>query len=233
MAVSQRKQKKNRQRRQRRPAISRRRNAFEPDDVDVVRLLECKITREPMSDPLIDAMPPEDRHRFDELGELVHEQCGDLVEELEHFQEKYPNVPIIYNYLTAVYQAAGRSEEAERLIEETYQRFPDYLFALTNYVSLRLTQNRMDEVEAVLDGRLHICMMYAHRRCFHISEVTAFMGMIIEYLFLTEKLDAARSHLKLLKDINPDHPITRHAQRLLRKSAPLALLAKAMRRLAK
>lgn len=222
MAVSKqesRKRKKQRQHRRRGAGLGVPRGSSPPDGPVVLQLLECEITCEPIPDPLIEAMPPVDRKKFRELERMLQEQRYDMVEELEQFRDRHPQVPKIYNYLMVAYQAAGRFQDAERLIEETYQRFPNYLFGLTNYVRLCLMEGRVDEATTLLGGKLHIRLMYPHRRCFHVSEFSAYTGTVAEYLFWTGKVDVALTHLRMLEEINPDHPITRHVQRLLRGGA--------------
>lgn len=216
MAVSKRNRKKRLRRLQRVTRRPSRIGSLVSDGDEVVALLECEITPEPILDPRIEAMPPDDRESFRELERAVFDgHAGNVVEELEQFEDRYPQIPIIKNHLMIAYEEVGRSEEAEQLAQETFQRFPRYLFGLTNYVRFCLFNGRIDEAADILGDKLHICLMYPDRHRFHISEFTAYTAVVVEFLFLTGREDAARSHFRALKKVNPDHPMTLFLQHLL------------------
>ncbi len=206
--------------------------AVEPDKPVVLEPIECEITFEPLPDPLLDALPEPDRERRDELAARVHSGRGaGAAEELERLRDKYPHIPKLWNHLMVAYQDLGRFDEAYRTIEESFRRFPDYLFALTNYCLLCLSRGSVDEVEALLGKKLHVKLMYPHRNVFHVSEFIAFTGMVSEFLCVTGRPDAARTHLEMLQELAPVHPITHHVERLLDEGEEGTRLIGAIRRL--
>ncbi|MFQ5410917.1 MAG: tetratricopeptide repeat protein [Phycisphaerae bacterium] len=233
MATTRRKRKRQRRRRNSDRTTHSRLSFGSEHDPNVCRLLHFDITFEPIPDPLVEAMPPEDRETFRSLEtQVLDGDCdADTVKMLEELCDRHPHVPKIQNHMMIAYQAVGRYGDSRRLIKESYRRFPDYLFALTSYVRLCLLEGLMEEAESILGKKLHICLMYPERPRFHVSEFMAYTGTIVEYLFRKGQFEAAQSNFQMLQQVNPDHPTTLQLERMMREIRPMALLSTLLNRL--
>jgi tetratricopeptide (TPR) repeat protein len=140
--------------------------------------------------------------------------------------EKYPDYPVLYNYLAAAYTVMGDKEKARDLIIETYRRFPDYLFAKIGYVELCLKENHLDEIPRILDNKYDLKFHYPERNKFHITEFIAFAGTIGFYFCKIGKLELAEHYYETLKDLAPDNPQTKRLKRALKTGVVLTALRK-------
>ena len=108
---------------------------------------------------------------------------------LESLIENYPNDPVLYNWLSVAYRLMGEQEKAKDLIQETYRKFPDYLFAKLAYVELCLDEDNLAAIPRILDNKYELKFHYPERTKFHISEFTAFAGTVGFYFCRIGKLE--------------------------------------------
>ena len=193
-----------------RSALPRRRRVYNVDDGEpvVLRLVEFEITDEPIDDPWLDRTPQRDRERILHAGARVIDGATDQVEVLEGLVEEFPGIPKVYNYLACAYRNAGLTKKMEALVERTYRRFPDYLFAVTNYVQLLLRRYRIDEASGVLAGRYSLDLWIPDRRRYHVSEFVAFNSMMVWYFAELGEEEIALRYYQMLREAAPDHPAT-------------------------
>lgn len=178
--------------------------------------------------------PIEDEHKKDIDPELAEEKQviyydlrknpKECSSRLKALIEKYPDHPVLYNYLTVAYTLMGEKEKARDLILETYRRFPDYIFAKMGYVEICLEEGKLDEIPRILDNKYDLKFHYPHRTKFHITEFTAFAGTVGYYFCRIGKPEVAKLYYKLLKDLAPDDPQTKRLKRALKISTILAVL---------
>jgi hypothetical protein len=110
------------------------------------------------------------------------------------------------------YNATERSEDANRIIEETYRRFPTYLFAITNYGMVRITQGHPEDVPKILGGNFLLHRVQEGRTRFHISEAVSFFGLLGHYFLAIHQPKQAAVYLDILEKIAPDHPMTQQVR---------------------
>lgn len=200
-----------------------KRSSGEPADV---RRVEYEIVTEPIYDPA-DRTPQAVEDQTEELFDLVHDHPQQAVSRLEALLEKYPGTPRLYNYLAVAHGRLGHKEQYERAVEENYRVNPRYLFAKCNYAQLLLDHGRATEVAAVFEDKFDLSMLYPNRRRFHITEATSFFGVMAVYYSAIGKMEAANNTLAILKNIAPDHPMTRQVERQM----GLGLVSTALRKL--
>jgi len=67
--------------------------------------------------------------------------------------KKYPNLPLLYNYLSAAYGRIGDLEKVESTVVENLNKHPDYLFAKLNYADICLRKGKASKgVKSTLDS---------------------------------------------------------------------------------
>ncbi len=178
----------------------------EPDNGPIVMLTEYEITEEPLDNWDLDRLAPQDRQRILDMAEKVQSDPSPYVRELEAMVQEFPDVSMLYNFLTMAYQVNGQKTKCNAFIEETYRRFPDYLFAIVAYGHWCIREGRPERVAQILDHKFDLALLYPNRRRFHVTEFVAFAGLLATYFACIGEMDIADRHLKLLKDIAPDHP---------------------------
>jgi len=172
-----------------------------------VGLFEYEITHDLIPDPLVQALPREAQDRLSAAAEHVWEAPAECVGELEAIVAEFPHIPTMHNFLGIAYRSAGRRDDFECITRETYRLFPGYLFGVCNYALLCIQDGLIDEAAAALAGRFMLPLWYPDRRTFHVSEAVSLHGTLATYLAAAGSFDAALSHLKLAKGVEPDHPM--------------------------
>ena len=133
---------------------------------------------------------------------------------------------MLYNYLSVAYSHAGQREKAEEVIQENYQRNPDYLFARLNYAELCRAQGNYQQIAEIFEHKFDLKLLYPKRKRFHISEVANFMGLIGIYFLETGQREAAERYYEILKEIAPGYPMTKMLRRKLHPSFLRRLLSR-------
>ena len=151
---------------------------------------------------------------------ITSEEC-EYFQELEKLRLKYTQSPIILNYLGIGYQHLKQTEKVKSLIFETYEKFPDYLFARTAKAQLLFEEGKLAEGFEAIGNSLTIKQLYPHRDVFHVSEVKIFEDILVKYCYFMHDLEQAEYHLKIIEKIaieileNPQDPVFVSARNLL------------------
>lgn len=180
----------------------------------VIQLLSYEITTEPIDDDLQElGLTAEQLERINRISEELHGPHPERVTPtLEKLVEEFPNVPKVWNHLAIAYQAMGRHADEERVIEETYRRFPDYLFGLTNYGMQRIHQGHPEEIPQILHGNFALHELMQGRRRYHLSEARSYFGLLASYFLAVQDLEQASTYLDMLEELDPDHPLTQQVR---------------------
>jgi hypothetical protein len=104
-----------------------------PNDTPRFYLSEYEITTEPIEEPRYKRLPPEVKAAFERLHNRTLTKPRHAIPELLQWRERYPDLPMLSNYLSIAYSHTGAHEQVEQTILENYQRNPDYLFARLKY----------------------------------------------------------------------------------------------------
>jgi tetratricopeptide (TPR) repeat protein len=181
----------------------------------VVYVSEYEITSEPILDRGYKRLPKEVKEAITRLHDESQRRPREAIPELLELIEKYPDVPILYNYLSIAYSMSGQPEKSEVVVRENYQRNPDYLFARLNYAEICLARGDYKEVAEILEHKFDLKLLYPERKRFHISEVVNFMGIVGIYFFEIGKRDMAEKYYDVLQQIGGGFPITRQLRKRL------------------
>ena len=184
---------------------------------EAVRLISYEITYEPLPDPAYDRLPESVQDQLDRLHhELSAPRPGERLVELLALIEQYPDVPKIYNYLYTTYQKLNDRSNARRVLEETLERFPDYLFGRIAYAAACLDQGETEKVPEIFDNCFELQLLYPERRRFHISEVLGFDATMARYFCDRGETDVAKRYYDVMRKLDPDDPRTQLVKRFLR-----------------
>ena len=182
---------KKRPRRRQQPKSSTTSRVPQPLTADALVYAEYDITDEPLDNRDIKRLPSQVQARIDDLYELAQHDPMQAIPELERLIATYPQVPTFYNYLSIAYLQRGNLEKTDACVREAYRRHPQYLFAKVNYANLCLQQ------------------LYPHRKRFHVSEV------MCRYFCAIGEQNTAILYYQMLKQVMPNHPMTKQAKRAL------------------
>ena len=168
-----------------------------------------------------DVLPQSVRDRMkNHIHDMLRSNPTQAIKELLVLKESYPNAPLIYNYLSVAYEAAGNDKAKRETIIENYHKNPDYLFAKVNYAQLCLIDGEAEKVPDIFGGYLDLKLLFPNRNCFHVTEFCGFNGVMCAYFAATGKLDTAKLLYKALVEVAPDSELTRFPLRFMYPSVP-------------
>ncbi len=170
--------------------------------------LNYNITYEPLPHESLNLLPHPVQERTKALYNLALSQPQQAIAPLLDMIEKYPMVPVFYNYLRVAYEATGQTEKAEAILEVIYRKHPHYLFAKTNYAFRCLRRGMLEKIPEIFNNKFDLQLLYPERDVFHVSEFTAFTGVIALYYFMIGDRDNAVIHYKRLQHCTPNHHLT-------------------------
>nr|WP_319492757.1 hypothetical protein [uncultured Desulfobacter sp.] len=180
------------------------------------KLLEYEITPEPIYDRYYIKLPGHIKDRINELYDIIQKKPDQtIISELETLIERYPKVPVLYNYLSIAYNRAGDEEKYQKAIKKNYDLNPDYLFARLNYAELCARQGEYEKIAEIFDHKFDLKLLYPKRKKFHLSEAANFMAFIGIYFLKTGKKELAEQYYKILAEIACDYPMTKRLRKQL------------------
>ncbi|HEV8052037.1 MAG TPA: hypothetical protein VGP47_06055 [Parachlamydiaceae bacterium] len=131
----------------------------------------------------------------------IQSENHQLFQNLKYLVEKYPNNPIPLNHLKALYLHIGRIDKAHEMIIEAYERFPYYLFAKAARANLYLLTDEIEKFLEVYGEAQTLTQLYPHREVFHIDEVKALHGSLLQYYCQIGNLTCATNQYEFLEKI--------------------------------
>jgi len=160
-------------------------------------------------------LPDQVKDKLELLYEKAEKKPLEAIPEILELIGKYPDLPMLYNYLGVAYARSGQKEAAEKAIEDNIHRNPDYLFARLNYAEILLARGELEKVAEVFENKFDLQLLYPKRKQFHVSEAVGFMGIMGWYFIETDEREIAKKYYEILKQIAPHHPLTRRLHRKL------------------
>lgn len=119
---------------------------------------------------------------------------------LKEALELEPDSPDLLNNLAQAYQGQGRQAEAEALIRQVHERFPDYFFG-------RITVSQLLAREGKLDEARQLLMPLLQRQRLHSSEFRALCHAHISIALEAGNRRDAENWLALWERAEPDYPM--------------------------
>jgi tetratricopeptide (TPR) repeat protein len=180
-----------------------------------IHVSEYEITSEPIIDSQYKQLPEAVKSVIGQLHSIAQTKPRVAIPEIQALIQAHPNIPVLYNYLSIAYTAAGEKEKAEEAILNNYTLHPNYLFARCNYAELCLHRKEYETIAAIFNYKFDLKLLYPKRKQFHISEFTGFFGVIGPYFYHTGQRDLAENIYQLLRQTHPRHVYTKRLKRLL------------------
>lgn len=205
------------------PSVPRRpRRAGRPDRQpahESLQMMSIGITYDYVPDPAFEALPPDLRQEIDGLFHAPRSDYSDVIPQLEDWIQRGAAVPRLYNLLFAGYTQARRHDDARRIVLETCQRFPDYLFGRFELARLSIADGHPEQVREVLGGSYSLNEIVPDREVFHISEVRAWAALLCEMHAEMGEFEHAAAYPEMISELDPGHPVIEHLQGLIKRCA--------------
>jgi hypothetical protein len=168
-----------------------------------------RFTNAPMEEEHFAKMPFLDKERLQGIHDRARENPEKVLVELLSLQQRYPDVPAIYNYIGLAYFYSHQEQKYFDTVLETTRKFPEYLFGTTALAEYYLDHNEYHKVPEIFGGKFDLSLIYPTVDVFHVSEVRTFLSVTGAYFARVNNLARALYHYCILTDIDPDHPATK------------------------
>lgn len=179
--------------------------------------ISYKISDEPIEDPAYKRIPQAIRDEIAELydydGITIRPQQALAL--LESLVKRYPNAPQLFNHLYIVYKLLKDDVNAQRVLKDTMERFPNYLFGRINLAEDCLLRGNIDRIPEIFDNKYDLKLLYPGRERFHTSEIIGFGYIMAMYFHAKGNKKRAEWYYKFLYEIDPNHRITKALKRKL------------------
>lgn len=172
-------------------------------------LINYEITAEPVTDTTYAQLPESVMGQLEKLYHTLQKKPKEVIATLLPLIAQYPDAPMLYNYLYNAYLVLDDYTNAGRIIEETRQRFPDYLFGRIAYANYCLQRGDIEKIPEIFDGKYDLKLLYPNRNRFHISEAINFYTVMAQYFHARGERARAETYYNLLRQISPEHPHTK------------------------
>ena len=181
---------------------------------DAYFVCSYNITSESIEE-MADRMPEEIKSQISELNFQVHNKPKEAIPKLLILKGKYPDTPILYNYLAKAYSQIGNFSATDEMRIENYANNPNYLFAKINYAHMCLDARDYGKIPEIFDNKFDLKLLYPDRNEFHISEFEGFTGMMCIYYHKIGESDAAKISYDSLEKVSPDSEVFKRVRKLL------------------
>ncbi|MCA1758461.1 MAG: DUF1186 domain-containing protein, partial [Bacteroidales bacterium] len=129
--------------------------------------------------------------------------------------ERYPQNPQLKNYLSVAYGAAGKMGKVKEINQWIIEEHPVYLFGLINQANIAVAERELERVPELVGEKFDLKALYPERETFHLSEVTSFHKLLVNYFGAKGDFKEAENQLTVLEEIAADHYDTKEAQDIL------------------
>jgi tetratricopeptide (TPR) repeat protein len=114
--------------------------------------------------------------------------------------ELEPDSPDILNNLALSYKLQGRDDEAERIIQQISQQYPDYLLGITNMARIHIHHGEYEKAAELLKP-----LLSSHKRLHH-NELIAVIESNIQLYLAKNEPQHVRAWLEMWENVDPDDP---------------------------
>lgn len=146
-------------------------------------------------------MPEEFKSKYEEFHFKLQKHDLTILNHIETFSQKYEN-PVINNMLYNCYILAGRFNDAAKIAEYNFNKFPDYLFGRFNYASLHILKKDYKSIPKILNFQFDLKSIEPSRNIFHISEVLSFHKLLYYYHTGINEYKNAKRHFEIISKLD-------------------------------
>lgn len=178
---------------------------------------EYEISFDPV-DTKAEKVPIQVKNQIQGIYDLITSDPKLAIEKLLVLKEQYPQVPMLYNHLSAAYMQLGNRKVSQEIINENYRTNPNYLFAKLGYAQLCLGSGEYEKIPVIFDNKFDLKMLYPDRNKFHVTEFTGFTAVMCAYYSCMGKKETAELLYKTLIEVDPEARMISFAEQYLHPS---------------
>lgn len=145
------------------------------EDADTWEIVDEDETDEPFS------LNEEKELIYDSLFEKIHENPANAIPEIEAMIAKYPDEYYFYDLLSLAYSKENDNTKQDETVILTYQKFPDNIFAFTNYILISIAQRNFDELKKLIGVKFDFHHYFPNRQKISFEELVALAGALFAY----------------------------------------------------
>ncbi len=153
---------------------------------------------------------------FCRLVEMAQENPHSAFDDVLSFKTRHPHLPEADNLLTYLHLIKKEVALAEKLIEESYAKHPNYLFAQINYADQSLRKKQYHKVKEIFPY-FDLQKLFPKRKKFHVSEYRGFMTLFSHYFLEQNQLEMAMIYYKNAHLADSSHPSVVLLEKKIRK----------------
>ncbi|MCX6990071.1 MAG: DUF1186 domain-containing protein [Chlamydiae bacterium] len=172
------------------------------------------------------ALPEEVKESMLALYHLLEEKPEEVIKKTPEYISKHPNIPTLYNFLYGAYGKSGHPREATKIMKETVQLFPNYLFARVEYARYMLRRGEPDKAHAALENARTLSQLYPERKIFHASEWNVFAYAMSLYWIQKGDINQAKIYLGIIQKITPNSYQVTDLQKKMKRNLYLQSMEK-------
>jgi hypothetical protein len=189
---------------------------MESDDGEEVAILDYDVTDEPLEHPWFKRLPPPVQEHLNCLHDCVLTDPHRVIREGHEILEKYPDVPMVYSFLSSAYAEIGDHDNRVATVKTCRDKFPDYLFGKIALAQVYLATGKGKKIPEIFEGKLDLQLLYPQRTSFHLSEYMSFTSVLILYYDDIGRHRLAKHYYRMLTElVAPAHPLLRQLRRAL------------------
>lgn len=178
-------------------------------------IIVYEISDEPLKLNGLERLSKEENDELALLKEDVVRGSAGAIPILMKYMEKYPDIPVFYNYLYTAYQIRREDGLALNLLKETIDKFPDYLFGKISLASYCIQTGATEKVPEILGNNYDLSFHLNGRTKVHVSEFLNFFSMLALYFIAIDERQRALVYHKMLKEVDASHSTVKVVERKL------------------
>lgn len=164
-----------------------------------------QISFDSMNEELKKQLPKEKLTHYLQLLEKVQKTPKAVYKEIKEFGTKHSHIPEVINLLTFAHIQNRRIVEAEKLIKQTFEKHPDYLFARINYADQCVRKKNL-AIIPTLFPTFDLKELCPEKKIFHTSEFRGYLIMMAYYQIALKDQEKALHYYEGAKKVEPNHP---------------------------
>ncbi|NGX46840.1 MAG: hypothetical protein K1000chlam3_00206 [Chlamydiae bacterium] len=177
---------------------------------------QYRISFDTMPHSLKEMLSSTELKKYLELLEAVQKNPRSVYAEIKTFGAAHSDVPEVINLLTFAHIQNHQIVEAEKLIADTFQAHPEYLFARINYADQCIRKKKLEMVPKIFPT-FDLKKLCPEKEVFHTSEFRGFLIMMTYYYKERKMREKTLHYFEKAKEIEPHHPSVLYLEKKLFK----------------
>lgn len=177
-----------------------------------------KILFEPAAEEGWTGIPQGYWKELDELSTSLINDPKQTEIRLKTLCTQFPRVHAIANMRAFALLKLRKKKEAEKVIEQMADQFPNSLTAKVNFADLCIRKKRFDQIPIIFDRKFDLNLLFPEREEFHYGEFRGFSVVMGYYHLHIKKQEEAKEYYEVAFLVDPLHPAVISLEKVLKKS---------------